>query len=124
MPRLNLLPRVLLLSAIILLTLQSNAISYIKSAASPNQRSAFQIPSVSASSIVSAYVNQHGANNPFKVLLWLAWQTSPNGSPEQTASLSGSVNYTSAPVKVSGAYRLEIVPSTLGASPFPFSVRI
>lgn len=124
MARLNLLARLLLAASLLLLTLQSSSINYIKPASAPNMRSSFQIPSLSAGSIVSAYINQNGAKNPFTVLLWNAWQTYPSSAPEQTASLSGSANYTSSPLRNSGAYRLEILPSTAGGNAFPFSIRI
>jgi hypothetical protein len=123
MTRLNLLP-CLLVSSLLLLTLQTTTISYIKSSSSTNMRSSFMIPPASAGSIVTAYINQNGAANSFNALLWTAWQTYPSGSPEQTATLTGSTNYTSSPLGISGAYRLEIVPSSTSGSPFPFSITI
>jgi hypothetical protein len=124
MPRPNLLAQLLVVAFLVLLTLQSNSVNYIKSASAPNMRSSFQVPTVSAGSIISVYINQNGAKNSFTLLLWNAWQSYPGSSPEQSAALSGSVNYTSSPLRNSGGYRIEILPSTVGGSSFPFSIRI
>lgn len=124
MPPTNLLPLALLISLLFLLSHQTNTITYTKSAAATNMRASFQISAIPFGSIITAYINQNGANNAFNVLLWPAQQAYPFGSPEQTTTLTGSATFNSAPVKATASYRMEIVPATPSASPFPFSIRI
>jgi hypothetical protein len=116
--------RLALLSLLLVLSLQRNTITYTKSPAAANMRASFQLSALSSGSIVTAYVNQQGGNNPFNVLLWPGTKAYPNGSPEQTTTLTGSSSYTSAPLKSTGPYRLEIVPATPSGRAFPFSIRI
>jgi hypothetical protein len=120
MPPSNVLRCLLVISALILLTLQGS-ISYVKSASSPNMRSSFQLPSLSAGSIITAYINQNGGNSAFSVQLWNSFDTFPSDSSLQSAQLSGSATYTSQPLAKSGTFRLEILPAS---TPFPFAIRI
>lgn len=120
----NLLRLASLFSLLLVLAIQGNTITYTKSPAPSNMRASFQLSTVSYGSIVSAYINQKGGNNPFNVLLWAGMKGYPNGSPEQTTTLTGSATYTSAPLKNTGSYRLEIVPATPSGKAFPFSIRI
>lgn len=120
MPVSNLLPCLLISSCLILFTLQGS-ISYVRSASSPNMRSSFQLPSLSAGSIITAYINQNEGNSAFSVQLWNSFDTFPSDSSLQSVQLSGSATYTSRPLAKSGTYRLEILPSS---TPFPFTIRI
>lgn len=121
MPRQDLLLPLIFTFALLLSLAAAGNVVYVKSVSSPNMRSSFQIPSSPAGGIITAYINQNGGSSIFTVVLWNSWQTYPTGTPEDTATLKGSSTYTSPALKLSGAYRIEVLPSS---SSFAFSIQI
>jgi hypothetical protein len=118
------LRRLFVVALLVCLASQTNDMSFIKQVNAGNIRSSYLLPSCSQGDTISAYVIQNGGQNAFSVQLWAPAITYPSGSPEQTASLSGSVNYNSSPVRKSGQYTLQILPSNPGAPGFAYNIRI
>ena len=114
----------LLLISLPLLCLSANDMTFNKIANAANIRSSIQLTYASAGSIVSGIISQTGGtSNDCTILLWAPYTSYPNDSPEQEFSMQGSGTFYSTPLKISGNYRIEILPLS-EKNQFPFNMNI
>lgn len=115
---------ILLLALLFTLTLQGTNFVYNKLASASNMRSAYLIPLCVAGDVIQVQVIQNGGSNAFILQLWRPSTDYPNGSPEQSASLSGSASFNSTPVSKTGPYTVQILPASPSSPTFAFNIRI
>jgi hypothetical protein len=106
-----------------LMLLCSADMVYYQSCGDQNTRSSFNLPYLYASSVVTAIIDLQGGSNSYNVELWQPLSYPPN-TPDQQTSLTGTAQFTSAPLSVPGIWRLVVTPQGNAGLQFAFKISI